>query len=364
MNSSLNLSSSAITSMTPPATRGISISPVTQASYSTVSVIGILGNTMTILIFISDKMLLKKSYNILILTLAIADVLTSVQLITSPTFVLGDMFPIPTDPFLAEIFCRVIWSRVFLFQLVVFSAYIVLVLTTERWFAVVKPYKYKDVFNQRRVICYIIFSWVWSFCLTCGGLFEIRYSSSPDKICEFQFYLPGSFFRVFTSVFQVSMKMIFPCLVIIGLYIHMVVKTSKSNVSTAESKAKLRGKMTRMIGAVGFIVIICFTPNQIYLVFAQAGKAKLDTTTHHFLSLLVFVNSCVNPLVYGLSNTNYRQRYRRLLFAICPGVLRYPRVTPEAPQLGTQDGANAGNAYSARRSQRVQPSTKTEQDFK
>ena len=131
MNSTLNISSNAITSPTPPQSSGVpGISPVTQATYSIVSVITILGNMLTIMVFIQEKNLLKKSYNNLIMSLAIADVLTDITLITNPAFVLGDAFPYPTNPVLGEIYCRFRWSRVPIFQLVVFSVYIVSVLTT------------------------------------------------------------------------------------------------------------------------------------------------------------------------------------------------------------------------------------------
>lgn len=82
---------------------------------------------VTTLLFVRERRLLEKSYNVLILTLAIADVMTAILLITNPSFVVGDAFPYPTNPVLGEIFCRVIWSRVFLFQLVFFSIYITLV---------------------------------------------------------------------------------------------------------------------------------------------------------------------------------------------------------------------------------------------
>ena len=315
-------SSSVITSPTPPQSNAVvGISTATQVTYSIICTTAILGNTLVIMVFIWDKRLLKKSYNMLILSLAIADVLTAITLITNPAFVLGDAFPYPTNPVLGEIFCRIIWSRAFIFQLVVFSAYICLALTAERWFAVLKPQSYNANFSKKRTLLYVVLSWVWSFALTCSGVIETVYSPSSNQICEFQFYLAGSVFRTFVGVFQITMKMIFPCLVMIGLYIHMVLKTSKSPVASAESKAKLQGKITRMVGTASFILIICFAPNQIYLVLAYAGKVKLDTQVHHVLALLTFITSCVNPIIYGLSNKNYRHRYRKILFAMCPKVL-------------------------------------------
>ena len=97
--------------------------------------------TLLILFSIQDRKLLRKSYNILILSLAVADILTAINLITNPAFVLGDAFPYPSNPILSDIFCRVIWSRMLLFQLLVFSAYICLGLVTERWYAVIRQFK-------------------------------------------------------------------------------------------------------------------------------------------------------------------------------------------------------------------------------
>ena len=138
-----------------------------------ISIFAFLGNTLTILVFVRDKTLLKKSYNAFILFLAIADVLTAILLITSPRFALGDLIPCPTDPFLGEIYCRTIWSRVFLFQLVFFSIYITLLLTVERWVAVVKPTRYNLIFKGKRLMGYVLFCWLWSFGLTGTNLFDV-----------------------------------------------------------------------------------------------------------------------------------------------------------------------------------------------
>jgi len=322
MNKTLNISPNAITTTGLPKSSTVAgISTETQVAFSIISTIAILGNSLVILMFVRDKKLLKKSYNLLILCLAIADVLTAITLITNPAFVLGNAFPHPTNPVLGEIFCRVIWSRAFVFQLVVFSVYLSLALTAERWFAIVKPHKYGTFFTKKRIVIYVVSSWVWSFALTSSGVIEKSYNPSTDKICEHKAYLPGSLFRPLLGFFQVLMKVFVPCLVMIGLYIHMVINTNKSPVASPESKAKLRGKITRMIGSACFILMICFAPNQIFLVFVWAGKAKLDTKLHHVLALLNFISTCVNPFIYGMSNKHYRHHYRKILFAMCPRAL-------------------------------------------
>ena len=97
MNSTLIMSSSTVTSPTSPLIKAVvGITTATQVTYSIICTIAFLGNTLVILVFVWDKKLLNKSYNILILSVAIADVLTAITLITNPAFVIGDGLPHPT----------------------------------------------------------------------------------------------------------------------------------------------------------------------------------------------------------------------------------------------------------------------------
>lgn len=314
---SMNVSNSSTPSSSQPLP---GITNFTRFTYSILSIVAMIGNTLVILVFVENKKLLRKSYNILILSLAVSDVMTALLLITNPAFVLGNVFPYPTNHVIGEIFCRFIWSRVILFQLVVFSAYICMALATERWYAVVRPFQYQEVFNKKRTLVYIFLVWLWSLLLVITTPFEVVFvpSNSPSRRCKWKFLWGQNTVRAVVGTIQVLFKMVLPSLTMLCLFIHMVCKASRSNVASAESKAKLRGKMTRMVGAACFVLIICFAPSQTNYALTVMGKARLDTKLHHFLSLLVFVSSCVNPFIYGISNKNYRGGYLKILFSVCP----------------------------------------------
>ena len=303
------------------------ITAFTQITYSIIATVAFFGNILVISIFLRDKKLLKKSYNMLILSLAIADVLTAILLITNPAFVLGDAFPYPSNHILGNIFCRVIWSRVFLFQLVIFSAYICLALTIERWYAVIKPFRYGGIFNKKRTLAYIFSAWIWSLILCGSTFFEVLYvpSNAPNRRCKWQFFWGKQPLRAIVGIIQVLLKMALPSFSMLALYAHMLYKTSKSTSASAESKAKMRGKMTRMVGAACLVLILCLAPSQTNYALAMAGKVRMDTKLHHALSLLVFISSCVNPFIYGLSNRNYRVGFQRLLCQKCNRVVQSTR---------------------------------------
>ena len=80
----------------------------------------------------------------------------------------------------------------------------------------------------------------------------------------------------------------------------------------------MRGQMTRMVGEACVMLVICFAPNQINYALAMAGKTRLYTKLHHSLGVLVFISSCLNTFIYGMSNKNYRHGYRKFFSNVCP----------------------------------------------
>ena len=294
---------------------------MTQISYGIICVVAIIGNTLTIVMFVMERQLLKKSYNMLIMFLAISDVLTAVSIIINPFYVLGDAIPYPQNPILGEIFCRFIYNEVLVFHLIYFSVYITLVLTAERWFAVVRPHQYNHTFSRKKVIGYITLSWVWSLLLKLRGVINISFDPSEDNIC-LRNNLQGSTFNIAWYAGEMVFKVVIPCLAMIGLYIHMTLKTIHSPAASAESKAKLKAKLTRMVTAASCTLIALHLPNQIVFLLSLTGKTELGKPLHKSTRFLTFLTTCVNPFIYGLSNKNYQQRYWRILSAICPCLRR------------------------------------------
>ena len=127
----------------------------------------------------------------------------------------------------------------------------------------------------------------------------------------------GTPFKTAWYAAQVVFKMVIPCVAMIGLYIHMTLKTIHSPTASAESKDKLKAKLTRMVTAASCTLIALYLPNQIVFLLSFMGKTELGKWLHKFTLFLTFMTTCVNPFIYGLSNKNYQQRYRRILSTVC-----------------------------------------------
>ena len=154
--------------------------------------------------------------------------------------------------------------------------------------------------------------------------FEAKFvSSNPQsRPCKWQLYWSEQPVRWILGIIQVFFKLALPSLAMLLLFIHMVYKSSKPTVASVQSRAKMRGNTKKMVGAAALVLVICFAPSEINFALAMAGKTRLDTKLHHILSLLVFVSSCLNPYIYGLSNRSYRRGFQKVLLSVCPQCIR------------------------------------------
>ena len=167
-------------------------------------------------------------------------------------------------------------------------------------------FSFSEILGKLRAISFRDIKGKISFVLMSTATLKVEYSPSSDYPCVVNVIGKGSSARLFV-VFQLIMMVLFPRLAVVGLYVYMIVAVNSSAVASAVSKAKLLGKMTRMVAITSLISIICCTPSLIYLFLAFAGKTNLLTTEFFVLPLLTFLNISINPFFYGLSNENFRQ---------------------------------------------------------
>lgn len=122
---------------------------IQSIAYFVISSVVFFGNLLVILAFVFDKRVFRKNYNICILALAISDVLSAVNVIM---ILMAIVFYLPKHPVLGKIFCKLRANFFFPRQLFIFSVYIFLLLSVERWIAVVKPHKYSILSSRKRIV--------------------------------------------------------------------------------------------------------------------------------------------------------------------------------------------------------------------
>lgn len=231
-------------------------------------------------------------------------------------YVVGpDSIAVPPGDF-GQFFCRIIFSQYLVFTLGIVSVYTVTCMAIDRWFAVARPTKYKTTLTKLRVNICVVFIWALSVLLNTPHLLEMKATTGPDDEpqCEWVVLTHGTTRRV-VAILEFSGKFFLPLLTasITILSLNNHVKSSPALFQTNRGKAGLR--LLRMCMLTAIVLGVCWFPNQLYYMLFKYDITELDTPMHHFTVVLCMLNSCVNPLIYCISNKTYRRHFSLLL---CP----------------------------------------------
>ena len=203
-----------------------------------------------------------------------------------------------------------------MFTLGIVSVYTVACMAMDRWLAVVRPTKYKTILTKSRVNICVLCVWMLSVLLNAPHLMEITATSGSDRKEQcLWIVLTGGTTRRVVAFLEFVGKFFLPLLVaavtLVSIYNH--VKSSPALFQTNRGKAGLR--LLRMCLLTAIILGVSWFPNQLYYLLFKYDITRMETPLHHFTVFMCMFNSCVNPLIYCLSNKMYRRYFTLLL---CP----------------------------------------------
>lgn len=306
---------------------------------ATIAVIALVGNIFVVILFIKNRKWLKKAHSCLILALATQDILTSIGLLALPSFVQPpDAYVVPSEPTLRKVYCSLVWSQYFPFSLGVASVYTCLMLTIERWFAVVRPLAYRRLAQSPKLIqAIVVVPWLAGFTLEINGSLsgKPRATGNGSYECYWQ-TIEVSSRSVSLAIFTLFGTILVPSILMMVAYVQIIIciKRSSSRVGRSVSPEQAPGtgggattrgeshefrslkRVTRMVFSASAIMIACWLPDQVYYALSQMGLVELGTTAHHVFKVLAFANSCFNPFVYCFSNKQYRAEFKAI-FSFC-----------------------------------------------
>ncbi|XP_068714993.1 somatostatin receptor type 4-like [Montipora foliosa] len=291
-----------------------------QVVHIVIACLAFCGNLLVCLLFLKHKVLLKKSYNVFLLLLAVTDLLAVVVLLVSSTLILKDVFPQRDSALANSVFCYGIWSGWILFTLSDASVYICLVLTYKRWRAVVKPHSYTTNFKKKHFVGITVAIYLVSLCSSLPRLFEVDYDDSrTDLLCRSWRIIsrPQRYSMAFTHL---TLNIIFPSGVMVGVYCDILYKTrmQKLRVLPSDQVFRTRQGRTRMVRIALFVMLTCWMPYQLVYLFSMLGVLELSSLTYHWSSALALFPSCINPFIYGVTNHTYQRGYFEIALGCCP----------------------------------------------
>ncbi|XP_033988848.1 urotensin-2 receptor [Trematomus bernacchii] len=266
--------------------------------------VGVSGNIYT-LVVMCHSMRTAASMYIYIINLALADLL---YLLTIP-FVVCTYYL--EGWYFGDAGCRILISMDFLTMHA--SIFTLTIMSTERYFAVLKPLDtVKRSKSYRKAIALLV--WLASLILTLPMIVCIQMSKGNKAMCEPT--LSPLSYQVYIS-FLFCTSIVAPGLIIGYLYIQLARTYWVSQTETFKQTNKLPNqKVLYLIFTIVLLFWACFLPFWIWQLLGQfrpslslSNKAKRNI--NYLTTCLTYSNSCINPFLYTLLTKNYKEYLRK-----------------------------------------------------
>uniref|UniRef100_A0A0N5CH63 G_PROTEIN_RECEP_F1_2 domain-containing protein n=1 Tax=Strongyloides papillosus TaxID=174720 RepID=A0A0N5CH63_STREA len=290
--------------------------------YTIIFLIGVLGNSMVLSIIYFEKKA-KKSTNIFIMNLAIADLLFIIVCLPDSASSLFDINLLP------ESFCR--FQMFFKYMSIFASAYTLVLLAFDRLVAVVYPLRaiYIRTFKNTIISCCIV--WIISFLIYFVTFFISQNNDAKNRLSEnktiqacFDISKMSDFAETKLNIQQLFITFnitsyIIPLLAIIIMYaiiLNFLHKIKSKELKTAVNK-QWRRRITKTIWLVIATFAICWFPQNsriFYIAITYPNnhsiKEHLSKTNYMIVTvifqIMAYANYCINPILYCLMLKRYR----------------------------------------------------------
>ena len=290
---------------------------VVPVIFGLIAVLGLIGNLLVIIVVILNQQM-RSTTNILIISLAIADLLFIVVCVPFTAV----MYAVPLWPF-GTIFCKA-------YQYVIHvtahaSVYTLVLMSFDRYLAVVHPISSMVLRTQVNTFIAIGLSWL----VICGCNspmlfeFEVLYEHdlSNSYCMNVKTLTDPDHAKVFYGCFF-AFAFLLPLATVSILYGFMIRRLlgcgGKARLTSGKSSDAMRAKrrVTKMVIIVVVIFAVCWLPLQIIFMvqaFGQYPQSASWIAVKLAANCLAYMNSCVNPILYAFLSDNFRKSFRKLL---------------------------------------------------
>ncbi|XP_043935166.1 melatonin receptor type 1C-like [Protopterus annectens] len=287
---------------------------ILQASVMIFTIVtDIVGNALVILSVLQNKKLQTPS-NIFVISLSAADLMVALypyplitHAILQKTWTLG------------HVQCKV--TSIINGLSLTGSVYNILLIAINRYFCICHSNKYDKIYSMKNTSCYVFLTWIAIIALLL-----------PMATTDTLQYDP----RIYSCVFNITANMsltlimaafqfIIPITIVLFCYLRIWILVIHVKYRIRQdSKQKLKPSEVRNLltmFAVFVTFAICWGPfSFIGLVVGFSPTGKAPTVPDWLLVqsyFMAYINSCLNGIVYGVFNHNFRSEYKKIVLSPC-----------------------------------------------
>ncbi|XP_026224688.1 trace amine-associated receptor 1-like [Anabas testudineus] len=268
---------------------------LTYVLMSSVSLLTVFLNLLVI-ISISYFRQLHNPTNLILLSLAVSDFLVGLLvmpleiLLTEPCWLLGDLV------------C-VLYHMV-PFITVTASVLNMVLISVDRYVAICDPLSHLTKITQKRVQCSVLLCWI--YCVLYSFMFLLDNLKQPGRYnsCYGQcvINIMGALHLVLGFIIPISSIIILYMRVFVvavsqarSMRSHIAAVKLQRSVTVTVKKSEL--KAARTLGVVVAVFLMCYCPY--FCVSLSGSELIMTSSTNTFIHFLLFLNSCLNPLIYA-----------------------------------------------------------------
>jgi len=291
-----------------------------RLTYILVSLFGVLGNLLSLIIICTHTPIRKRLSNYFFINQTIADLLVCILIVPSVTVGL-----IPYGIYATPLLCLLWESKVFFVGAYDVSVYSIAILSVERYLEVVYPIWHKLNVTKVKVVVTIMVIWIFGITFKVSCLLPT--TRAVNGVCILYGFYPSALASSAAGVLNICVAFIFPLFTIFVCYIQMwrkfrnkvkphsgpnaqIIVTSSTNATMSRAR---RNILTTLVIVVAFL-IVCNSYKQGLMLLNFLHIISIDANSVYFniSRILSFMNATIEPYIYLSYHREFRAGFRKL----------------------------------------------------
>ncbi|XP_062069414.1 melatonin receptor type 1A [Lepus europaeus] len=276
-------------------------------------VVDILGNLLVILSVYRNKKL-RNAGNIFVVSLAVADLVVAVY---PYPLVLISIFNNGWN--LGYLHCQI--SGFLMGLSVIGSIFNITGIAINRYCYICHSLKYDKLYSNKNSLCYVFLIWMLTLVAVMPNLHTGTLQYDPRVYsCTFSQSVSSAY-----TIAVVVFHFIIPMLIVIFCYLRIwiLVLHVRRRVKP-DNRPKLKPQDFRnfiTMFVVFVLFAICWAPLNFIGLAVASDPVSMVSRIPEWLFVasyyMAYFNSCLNAIIYGLLNQNFREEYRRIIISMC-----------------------------------------------
>ena len=282
--------------------------------YIVIGIIGFFGNLIVVIVIATSQSLRKRHTNWFLINQSVVDLLTAVMLAGQaykPTIRISGIG--------GFLYCKLWYTSHFLWTFALTSTYNLMMITLERYVAIVHPIWHKNHISWKKSAVAMVIPWLVGVSFNIFTPVVAKIILEECLTFQFRSLLESRALGIAAFIVQFALPLVFMivCYVRIALvFTDRRQPTGSNATSTKLAKSRNDARVNILVTFVSVCVafVLCWSWNQVFFLLFNVGVAVSFTSYFYLFSVgAAHANCAINPFIYAAKYTEFRRAFVRLV---------------------------------------------------